>query len=271
MVATNIKNAKQTAAAGSSNQASCQHFRASFSDLDDLAATAQAWSLDFRRINAEPFRGSLTQINVRDIRYDCAHFTAPLQQRGSPPPGRWTFAIPDAAEPRMIWRGRTTGRGTVAVYHPGSEIDALSRPGFFMLPVAMTPETMERHLRALDMPRFDRILADDIIEIDPVRLHRLARVLRSAIEALDADSGLLQQQTVRSALSERMPRLVLRILANGRPHRRPERTGDTIRACLSIIEASRAPLTVAQLASLVGVSGRAVQQAFATHLGVTPK
>jgi AraC-like DNA-binding protein len=46
---------------------------------------------------------------------------------------------------------------------------------------------------------------------------------------------------------------------------------ETIRACLSIIDASRVPLTVAQLASLVGVSGRAVQQAFAKHLGITPK
>jgi AraC family ethanolamine operon transcriptional activator len=244
-----------------------------FSDLDQLAEVTAAWDLDFARIDRSPFVGQIGQLDLGDIRYDLARFRSPLEQRGSPPEGRWTIAIPDNAAPRMVWRGRTLEAGMVPVYRPGSEIDVVSRRDFCVMPIAFEPPMLARLCQELDLPAFEhRLQRSDVLMVDPRRVARISRVLRRMFAALAADTDLCSLPPFHRDLRERIPKLLLRTLAGSVPAPPTRRRGRTIARCLEVIEASDpSELTVAGLAREVGVSERALQHAFAKWFQLTPK
>jgi AraC family ethanolamine operon transcriptional activator len=244
-----------------------------FCDLDQMTEIAKAWDADFVRIDRSPFVGELVQLDLGDIRYDLARFSAPLEQRGSPPRGRWTIAIPYHSDPRMVWRGRTLEAGMIPVYRPGSEIDVVSRRDFGVIPVAFEPRMLARLCQELDLPAFERRLQQsDVLKIDPRRVAHIRRALRTMFAALATDAELYSLPSFRRDHQERIPSLLLRMLAGATSAPTPRRQDRTIARCLEVIDASDlSSLNVATLAREAGVSERAVQHAFAKRFQVTPK
>jgi len=115
-----------------------------FDDFDDLQATVRAWDLDLRQLEPGPFSGALLQLSTPGFELSLIRFGGTLEQRGSPPPDAFTIAVPTHRCPPFGWRGHRMVPGKLAVFRPGSELDAVSSPGFEILILSMTERELEK-------------------------------------------------------------------------------------------------------------------------------
>lgn len=102
------------------------------SDIEQFCQNVRAWDLDYHPLSTRNrYKGSIIQQGVsRHFAYTYARIRSNLIQKGNPPPGTFSFAVPGEATRQLWWQGKTIGPSEVIVYRPGSYIDAVTNGDF---------------------------------------------------------------------------------------------------------------------------------------------
>jgi len=88
--------------------------------FDDFCEKVRGWDMNLRRFDREPFEAELLQTVIGPLQFSRARFEGQLQQLGTPPPGVWTFGIPEPTSTSFVWRGYEIDPEQVLVFRPGS-------------------------------------------------------------------------------------------------------------------------------------------------------
>ncbi|NIU08827.1 MAG: hypothetical protein GWN81_08245, partial [Phycisphaerae bacterium] len=158
-----------------------------FKTYDHFADKICEWNLDFRQLDHGSFYAELRQVITDPVLVTRARFNRKLDQRGGIPHGKWTFAILEPMSPRIVWYGREVSNQVIMVYPPGSEIDAVSPPGFNVTTLSIPATAIEEwaFLEKMDGGRelrsFGRTLRIDWSDLMSIRsaAHRLIKAAES--------------------------------------------------------------------------------------------
>ena len=168
--------------------------------------------------------------------------------------------------------------GVAGVIHsPGSRSSHAVEPGFQGLSVIIDPAFMEGHFRLLTgaSPRAP-IVFSPLLHVAEEPGLGLSRLLQFVAAEMSRHDGLAASPLVVANLRD----TVATALLAHQPHshrsffeRPPHSAGPRyVRHVIDYIEAhAHEPITMADLSAVAGVSIRALQAAFRTHRGVTPK
>ncbi len=120
-----------------------RYLKLAHNNFEHFADDICEWEVDFKQISTSPFRSILRQAHSKQLFVTSASFSAQLEQRGEAPKSLWTFSLLQGNSPDIIWRGRIFS-DQIAVYRPGSEIDAFSPSGFNVLTLSIPPSEIEK-------------------------------------------------------------------------------------------------------------------------------
>jgi AraC family transcriptional regulator, ethanolamine operon transcriptional activator len=124
----------------------------SFSNLDLYAFNnlAKEWDLDFIKLEAGQFSGTLFQVIDPDFQIGYANFNLKVKQEGKSPPGVWTFAF--VIDPHIFWRNYIVQPESIIIYAPNSEINTVSSAGFDVVTFSITEDHLLKIARQVDYP-----------------------------------------------------------------------------------------------------------------------
>lgn len=244
--------------------------QADFSDVEELCATVRSWDLDFRPLTAPTgcvSVGTVIQSRCGPLELSYARFSESIEQRGAPPPGLLTFAVPEARLRRLWWRGHDVDAGTVLAFPVGSELCSFSGPDFEVHTISVSEEAVARACERLQLELPPRRLRPEIFRPPFGLLNGVRRSLRR-IRDQGGAGGVLDAKGVFDAL-------VLAWLGHLdalEESRLPVRARDrAIRRCLERIEhPDWRELSAPVLCEIAGVGERTLQYAFRERFGLTP-
>ena len=240
-----------------------QRVHRSFADFEDLQECARHWDLDFRQMDRGRFDGEIHLVMMPEVQLGHVRLERRIEQAGAPPTGLRTIGLPADPGQRIFWRGRQVHGGQVLVYPLGSEIDAISQPGFEVYVLSFRPELLNATAERLGVAHFERLLdASDVVDVDP----RALDALRVSLKAWFPNPG---REWARSEL----PSAVVQLLAGATQPQRPVLLMDrAIHMTRQHVDGRPfAALHVTDLCRHIGVSERTLRHSFRDRLGMTPK
>ncbi len=195
-----------------------------------------------------------------------------IEQTGAPPSGLRTFAVPADPATRVFWRGRPVTGQEVLVYPRGSEIDAISQPGFDMYVLSFSEEVLLRASEAAGISNLDSLLdASDAFQVDSHRLWVLRQNLHAWFRG-DASPGL---RLGLPGIDRDLPTSLVRLLAGASSTRGSApvpRMDQAIRQVREHVAAQPFDaLKVRDLSRHLGISERTLRHSFRDRLGLSPK
>ncbi len=106
---------------------------AHFSDMEQLCSEVRNWDLRFQPLQLNSAAGEIGRvIQATTGQFDCtyARFLENIDQKGAPPPGRYTFTIPGKSLQSLWWCGKPVGPQDIMVFSPTSELHSISGQDF---------------------------------------------------------------------------------------------------------------------------------------------
>ncbi len=240
-----------------------QRVHRSFADFEDLQECARHWDLDFRQMDRGRFDGEIHLVMMPEVQLGHVRLERRIEQAGAPPLGLRTIGVPADPGQRIFWRGRQVHGGQVLVYPLGSEIDAISQPGFDVYVLSFAPELLNAAAERLGVAHFERLLdASDVVDVDPLALD----ALRVSLKAWFPNPG-------RAWARSELPSAVVQLLARATQPQKPVLLMDRAihMAQLHVDSRPFAALHVTDLCRHIGVSERTLRHSFRDRLGMTPK
>ena len=244
----------------------------SFTEFEELQESARHWDLDFRQLDAGPFCGEVGLLVTPEVHVGRVRLERCIEQTGAPPSGLRTFAVPADPATRLFWRGRPVAGREVLVYPRGSEIDAISQPGFDMYVLSFSEEVLGRAGEAAGIADLERRLdASDVVRVNPHRLW----VLRRSLAAWFGGSATPGLRQGLQGVYEDLPTSLVRLLADA-PSTDDSASASCIdRAIRRVREHVAArpfdALRVRDVARHLGISERTLRHSFRNRLGLSPK
>ena len=247
-----------------------------FSDFDYFAHMIRAWDLDFCQLDRGRFRAELLQVGINTSLITHARFNRNLDQHGSPPPGLWTFALLTEQSSPLLWRGREVSTNTLLIYHPGSEIDAVSKQGFDVFTLSFSETSLNNAARILGLPDIADLIGDsDSTPVDFLKMGELGHLLLSLIHEVKENPSSPVQNILTGKLENELLNYLLQCLASSRcikdksSYRKRDRALKQIRDYMKICPDEH--LTVQGLCRVTDVSIRTLEYVFLERFGVSPK
>ena len=246
-----------------------------FNNFDEFAHVVQAWDLDFKQLDNGYCKTDLLQFASSNIHISHAKYSRRFDQHGSPPSGKWTFAIFSEQTPPIVWHEQEINNNFIALFKPGSEIDCVTQSGFEVFTFSYTEEYLNAIGANLGLPEINKLAnGTDTFKCRMLELSEIRRQLRQIIHTLkncsleNVNFSLIQRLEIEFAEH------ILMILAKSVPVtsnslRARNRAIKQIKQYLS--ENPADPVTVSQLCKVTGASIRTLQYAFLEHYGVSPK
>jgi AraC family ethanolamine operon transcriptional activator len=248
-----------------------------FDDFDACAAALRPWSFEAVQLDRGPFTGQLIQAQSPTTLVTGMTFGRKLHQTGEPPTGMRTVGIPAHSNQTFFCRNQIISGNQVVLFPPGSELDAVSSPGFQVFSVSFPEERISEIACALSGCDYEELLMDrDIVDCSESQMRSLRRaagtVIRPSDESdevpplagsPDPDAGLDLMEVLVEALSHDEPKVP------ASPHRVRDLAVDR---CLEYIEHhERVPISVVDLCRAARVSRRTLEYAFQERFGIPPK
>jgi len=247
-----------------------------FTDFEEFAQTTRAWDLDFIQLDRGNFETKLIQIGADGVQLAQASFNRYIDQKGSPPPGLWTFAILTNESSPIIWRGRQVSKKSVMVYSPGSEIDAQSRPGFDVYTLSYPGSILDELAQMFEIPSFRKLIeATDLITAKASKLSKCREQTKHILSAIKENPLKLNSKAMLDEMRFSLSQQLISTLVFSRPeyhkpsYRKRDRGLRRAKAYLS--EHGEEPITVRDLCGVTEVSERTLRYAFLEQFGVSPK
>ena len=248
----------------------------SYGDIDEFNQSTRGWQVDFRQLDRGPIACDLVQVVAADLMLTRVIFDRRLDQQGVAPSKAITFAVPNPAAPRIVWRSQSVPPGSMIIYQPGSEINGASRPGFEVLTLTISVPLFEAACVGAGRP--DLVDAAHTLEIVTPAADALGRFL-AAMQRIarhfSLQPGRSDSPRAHADLHGALVSLALVALASGRPSPAGRtnllRTRVIRRALDVLADSSGEPVTVTALCEAARVSERTLQYAFREHFDVSPK
>ena len=250
-------------------------FYRGFSDFEDLSEATQKWNLDLRQLDRGAFQGELLQFGVGGVFVSEARFGRSLLQKGAPPSGLRTIAIPASKNVKFAWQGIPVTDQDLVIFPCGSELDATSNPDFHVYTCSFTEELLANISESLDIGELDD-------------LHQSANVIRCRVSAIDSLRKCLSQlcTQIRNGASRTEPELV-NCASRDLTTRLLSAIGTSQGACVSSTTRKRElalvraeafveqfahdDIDVKDICRVAQVSQRTLEYAFVERFGLTPK
>ena len=180
-----------------------------FTNFEKFAQMTRAWDLDFIQLDRGNFETQIIQIGVGDAQLAQASFNRFIDQKGSPPPGLWTFAMLTDKSSQIIWRGRQVSKKSLMIYPPGSEIDAQSRPGFDVYTLSYPESLIDELTQMFGISSFRKLIGDtDLISANAPKLSKCReqtkRILSTIKEQPFKAKSQAIQREIRFSLSQQL-------------------------------------------------------------------
>lgn len=241
-----------------------------FKDFEHFATAIRGWDVDFRQLDRGEFQTEVIQVDTPAVLITEAIFNRQVDQKGGAPPQAWTFAILGLHSPDVIWRGQTFTNQMMAVYPPGSEIDASSPPGFQVLTLSIPLDVFEGWDALYNMDGSNRIQPMCmLINVGPSRLAAIRRAARRTITAALSGRSLIQE------LVEDLPNQIVWALSDATsiiPKPSAQKRTRLLRVLTAYIDAHpKASISLADLCAVAKASPRTIQYIFMDRFGVSPK
>ena len=141
-------------------QAQSELVKYRFDDFDAFCEEVRGWDLHLRRFDRGPFEAELLHAVLGPLLVSRARFEGRLQQLGTPPPGVWTFGIPESTSTSFIWRGYEIDPGQILIFRSGSELDSVSQRGFRVFTCSFPETLLDQVALASGQPRPSRVLGE---------------------------------------------------------------------------------------------------------------
>jgi len=246
-----------------------------FFDFDEFSHVVHAWDLDFLQLDMGKCEADMFQFASSRSLLSNGKFNRHYVQRGSAPPGKWTFVIFSEQTPSIVWHEKEISNNTIIVFKPGSEIDCISRPGFENFTLSYPEEYLNELCANLGLPGVN-ILANgnETFECSMVELSESRQDLRQIIDSLKNSSSVINNSSLIHTMDVELPEQILLTLARSVPIKNKSlrvRNRAIIQIKQYMAEYPNEPVTVSQLCKITKVSIRTLQYAFLEHYGVTPK
>ena len=250
--------------------------RQTFADVDDLALQARQWNLDFRQLDRGQFQGKLLQFGVGGVQIGDARFCRSVRQKGAPPLGMRTIAIPANRDLRLQWRGKSIDGQSLMVFPEGAEFSSVSGSDFHVYTCSFPNELISTIGESLKVGDLDNVGDGiDAFRVERSAVERLRRRLFKICNSVRNEPTALSNTGLSQQLTCDLPKELLAAIAQSRG-KCPFTTGRKRLAALARAEAyierhARGAVRVADLCKAAGVSERTLQYAFVQKFGIGPK
>ena len=179
-------------------------------DVDEFSQIIQGWGLDFLQLDRGKFKVDLLQTSTGNSLLSHSRFTRSFDQRGSAPPGMWTFALFSERSTPIVWHGQEVTNSTMVIYRPGSEIECVSRPGFEVYTLSYTEDHLDEICAKLRLPEVNK-LADSCDHFDFEGEHLAVEriVLQNVVDGLKTNPVYLKDGQFKPYLERELPETIL--------------------------------------------------------------
>ena len=250
-------------------------FHRAFYDFDELTEAARAWSLEFSQLDRGQFSGELVQIGNERLNLTRARFNRHLFQKGVPPEGLRTFALPADDGQQFIWRRKKVRGEHVLSFPEGGELDAVSQPGFQVFTLSFSEDILADVRESLEMSTSSEwLVKNEIGMFHPEALHHIRQWLMDLFK--DVTQGAINRNNVffQDILEHELPRQFFKgvvsqqVIAPPSPLLR-QKAVKRVEDYLNAFPAT--PHTVRELSRVAQASERTLEYAFFERFGVSPK
>ncbi|TWT85024.1 transcriptional regulator EutR [Planctomycetes bacterium CA13] len=251
-------------------------FARSFNDVDDLAVQARQWQLDFRQLKKGGFRGEIQQICSSGVQLGEARFRCSLQQKGIPPVGMRTIAIPAGSRIHLKWRGREIDANSIMVFPKGAELASVSGPDFHVYTCSFPEVLLAATCETLGVGSLDQLCGGaEAVRISSMAATTLRQELSGIFALVNQDAANLHSQVVINILTGRIPAQVISSLSTAEGQCQTTTT-DRRRTALQRAETfieqhASEEIRVRDLVRVSCVSERTLEYAFMDQFGIGPK
>ncbi len=248
----------------------------SFNDVDDLADEAKQWDLDFRQLKRGPFRGQLFQFGVGEVHVSDARFRRSLQQRGAPPAGMRTIAVPARPDLRLEWRGKAIDGTCLMVFPEAGELSSISGPDFHVYTCTMPESLLAMAGDALALGSITEVAGGaEAISVAPTAIQRLRCMLSGVCDEIRENPDALAGTHVLAQITAELPKQLISSIAQARGPC-PDVTGRkrlfAIAKAEAFIERHAADgIDTRDICRAAEVSERTLRYAFVERFGIGPK
>ncbi len=247
-----------------------------FSDVDDLAAEAEQWNVDFRQLNRGKFRGHMLQFGAAGVHISDARFRRSLNQKGQPPAGLRTVAIPAGRDMRLEWRGKHVDGNSLMVFPRGSELSSVSASDFHIYTCSFPEEFLTDLGEAMEIGTIEELCGGvDAFRVPADSMEHLRTCLFRICNSVRASPNALSNATTLRQLTHELPSRLISAMADGvgkcLPITGPRRRAAVERAEEFIERNAGDHIGVSDVCQAAGVSERTLQYAFLQKFGISPK
>lgn len=247
-----------------------------FTDFEEFTQATRAWDLDFIQLDRGNFETEITQVGVGDVLLAQASFNRFIDQKGSSPPGLWTFAILTNESSPIIWRGRQVSKKSVMIYAPGSEIDAQSRPAFDVYTLSYPESLLDELAQMFEITSFRKLIeSSDLITAKASKLSKCRERTKDILSVIKEQPLKLNSKAMLDEMRFSLSHQLISTLVFSRPeYHKPsyrKRNRALRRAKAYLREHGEEPVTVRDLCGVTEVSERTLRYAFLEKFGVSPK
>ena len=239
----------------------------SFDDLDAVRERIGGWDLDLLQLERGAFRGRVRQWRSGTLFFARAHFARRLSQRGAPPGGALTFAVPASDDFEVRWRGQPARSNDIMVFPADGGLDVVSSSAFDVFTISLpVPDWARLENEAGALAELTAEQVGRVCRCSPDSMGVLRQALRRAeATAIGQDANdeatipTLALEAVRTAVA---PSAAVQI---GSDRRR------ALLGAVAYFDAKlRRSIRIADVCRSAGVSERTLQYAFQAEFGLTP-
>jgi AraC-like DNA-binding protein len=244
--------------------------------VDDLASEARQWDLDFRQLVSGKFRGQVLQFGTTGVHISDARFGLSLLQKGSPPAGTRTIAIPANRDLQLEWRGKRIDGSSLMIFPRGSELSSVSGPDFHVYTCSFPEELLAAAGETLELGWLDEVSGGaDAIRAEPVALRELRACLAEICQRVISDPAFLSSEALTKRLCCELPGRIMQVVAHAQGECPPAYSGKRLaaidRAEAYIEQHAFEKIGVGDICRAADVCERTLQYAFLERYGIGPK
>jgi AraC family ethanolamine operon transcriptional activator len=242
-----------------------------FTDFEDLAATAKGWNLELSKLDRGSFQGELFQWITDGFILSRGRFSSYLRQEGSPPPGLRTMTVHIRREMAQYWRGRQVKGNDLLIFPHGSEVDTVSDPRFDIFTISFDEDDLLDQADGMGCgSAATRLKEDEVLHLTSRNMDRMRRTLFDVVREVGTGTGD-PARTKRNIQAE-----VIHLLEGARgPGTGQTRRNKRLRTFMSAQEYLKRhageAVSVEDVSRAVGTSVRTLQYAFRDYVGMGPK
>jgi AraC family ethanolamine operon transcriptional activator len=246
-----------------------------FNDFDELSESLGGLDLEFRQLDTGPFGARLRQLQSERAILARGESDRSLEQRGTPTPKFWTFAIPGPDCSPFIWRGEHVSSSDIAVLRPDMEFDAVSRDGFSIFSFSVSEEHLAELAEELAVPLARRLGHCAVLRGSNTRTRPLVRLFEDILREAADDSSVGGALDAGRRLDQEATRELIECLLpeDESLHPAQSRLRKEVfdRARAYVVSMTDDPVTVESLCQVAGTNQRTLHRAFQENCGVSPK